>query len=160
MAVAQPAAAIFTENYQYFYPNIYNFTLIEYVIDTWEKRKMRKKKGNKIWGIFFGQNKVVRGGAVPRLSAPSSPIWIWKRATDPPSKKHKSHQKFCQIEKGRLGFCRKLTSQPSIVFHWWSERRGFLIVRLLKRKIGLPIVSTRAPQAIISGFVVQSPHFI
>ena len=39
-------------------------------------------------------------------------------------------------------------STKSIVSRWWSERRGFLIVRLLKRKIGLPIVSTRAaPQS-------------
>ena len=41
----------------------------------------------------------MRGGAVARMSAPSPPIWIWERATDPPSKKHKSRQKFCQIEK-------------------------------------------------------------
>ena len=120
------------------------------------KRNCEGRRGKEICCIFFWQDRlceVVRfHGWVP----PTHQFGFGNsRATDQPSKKHKSRQKFCQIEKWTNTLLKVDLSTKTIVSHWWSERRRFLIVeRLLKRKIGLRLIIS------ISGIVVQSLRFL
>ena len=157
MAVARPQLLLpIQHHYKIPELNKQSVSSTKFSLEKKDAKEIEGGRGKEICCIFFWQDRlceVVRfHGWVP----PTHQFGFGNsRATDQPSKKHKSRQKFCQIEKWTNTLLKVDLSTKSIVSHWWSERRGFLIVeRLLKRKIGLrPIIS-------ISGFVVQSPRFL